>query len=121
MLELSEADGQRVVFSDAIVGVILLNAAGEIVHEHKRPAVSDAGLRPEKCAFKVVGVCTFAVDVLIGPSALGIAVERDTTREIFQPVNLGLLLFLLSHSGNTAKHCQHHRQCPHFNSFLSHD
>ena len=101
VLELSQTYAQCLVACDAIVSVELLYDAREVVHEQERPSVGDSGLGPQQRALQVVGIGFPAVGVLVGPSALCVAVEGDARGEVLHPVVVSLRMDVCS--------CQH--QC----------
>ena len=106
VLELSQADGQRIILSHAIIGIELLWNTREVVHKEKRPAVCDTCFCPKERTLQIVGVGLLTIEVLIRPAALCIAIQGDTTGKVLHPK--GSVFLLLSHSSRTAKNGQHY-------------
>ena len=86
ILELSEADRQRLVVRDAVVRIELLHHRREVVHEHERPPVRDAPLHPEEHALQVQRVRLLSVLLLPCVTRLPVAVELKPLRNVGHPV-----------------------------------
>ena len=96
ILELTKANGKRLVPRDTEVRVVLLYDAREVVHEKERPAVGNLGFSPEEDALQVERVLVLTALMRVSVARLSIAVEFDAALQFLEPLLLRQFVKLYS-------------------------